>query len=117
LPDDRTDAQRLELLRQAMSMSQREAERDLILQRARAVRIVETLRFVLRYVDQPEHTERACETIVELAHHRSLRDANQPEFHAALDKVIEVSGSETLVDRAQRYKKNQTWVRPKPSKN
>jgi hypothetical protein len=57
--------------------------------------------------------EHACETIVELAHHRGLREPNKPEFDRALDKVMATSKNATTVDRAKRYKNNQTWVRPK----
>jgi hypothetical protein len=51
--------------------------------------------------------------VVELAHHRGLREPNKAEFDQALDKVIQTSQDATVVDRAQRYKKGQTWVRPK----
>jgi len=94
-------------------MSRRDQERILVLQRARAVRIPETLRYVLPFVDEPKLSEHACETIVELAHHRGLREPNKAEFHGALDQVIRTSQNATTVDRARRYKNNQTWVRPK----
>lgn len=115
LTDDRADEQRLALLGKAMTMSQRDEERILVLQRARAVRTLATLRFLLPFVDEMELAETACESIVELAHHRTLRDANKAEFHAALDKVIAASKDAVVVDRANRYKKGQTWVRPKPA--
>jgi hypothetical protein len=54
----------------------------------------------------------ACETIVELAHHREIRDPNKAEFDKALDKVIQVSKSPVVVDRANRYKRGETWARP-----
>ncbi|MEX2093131.1 MAG: HEAT repeat domain-containing protein [Pirellulales bacterium] len=115
LSDERTDEQRLALLGKAMSMSQRDEERNLVLNRTRAVRTVEALRFLLPYMENAELAETACESIVELAHHRALRDANKAEFHAALDKVIATSKDVVVVDRANRYKKGQTWVRPKPA--
>jgi HEAT repeat protein len=111
LPDERPDTQRLELLQQAMSMCERDAERELVIRRARAVRIPETLRFVLPYLDQPSLSEAACESIVELAHHRALREAHRAEFHQALDRVIATTRSDTIRDRAERYKRNQTWTR------
>ena len=113
LPDDRADADRLALLKEAISMCERDADRLLGLQRAPAVRTVETLRFVLPYVDQPVYAEQASTAVVELAHHRALREAHKAEFHAALDKVLATSKNPTTIDRAQRYKNNQTWVRPK----
>jgi hypothetical protein len=116
LADKRTDAERLELLDNAMKMAQRDEERKLVLQRARAVRTIETLRYLARLLDDKILAEMACESVVELAHHRALRDANKEEFHKALDKVIATSKDPVVVDRANRYKRGQTWVRPKPSK-
>ncbi|MCH8922680.1 MAG: HEAT repeat domain-containing protein [Planctomycetes bacterium] len=113
LPDNRTHAQRLSLLKKAMTMSQRDKERLYVLDRAKAVRIPETLRFVMLHIDQPRFAEQACLTVVELAHHRGLREPNKAEFHRALDKVIATSKDAVVVDRANRYKKDQTWVRPK----
>jgi hypothetical protein len=112
LPDDRTDPERLELLQQAMAMCENDRERQLVIRRARAVRIPETLRFILPYMDQPALAEVACETIVELAHHRTLRQPNKPEFDRALDRVMATSRDATVRERARRYKNNQTWVRP-----
>jgi hypothetical protein len=74
------------------------------------------LRFVLPYVAQSEFAQLACETVVELAHHREIRDPNKAEFDKALDKVIEVSKDEVVVDRAGRYKRGETWERPKAGK-
>jgi hypothetical protein len=112
LPDGRTDAEKLELLRTAMAVCTRDPERNLVLQRASAIRIPETLRFLTPYMDQPAYAPQAYQSVVELAHHRSLRESNKAEFDRALDKVIQSSGDATLIDRANRYKKGQTWVRP-----
>ena len=76
------------------------------------MRSVETLRFVLPYVDKDKYSDQACLTVVELAHHSDLRESHREEFHAALDHVIETSKDETVIDRAQRYKEGRTWVRP-----
>jgi hypothetical protein len=112
LPDERSNVERLELLRQALALCTRDDERNLVLARAQAVRIPETLRFLAPFMDQAPFAQQACESVVELAHHRDLREANKAEFHLALDKVIEVSADATVIDRANRYKKGQTWVRP-----
>ncbi len=82
---------------------------------ASTIRIPETLRFLLPYLDQPAYAQQACQAIVELAHHRELRDGNKAEFHTALDKVLEVSRDATVLERADRYKRGQTWVRPTAS--
>lgn len=113
LPDGRADDERLELLRTVFGLCKRTEDKALVVKRARAVRTIETLRFVLPLVQQPGLAEPACETVVELAHHRNLREPNKAEFDGALDKVLAVSRDATTRDRAQRYKKNQTWVRPK----
>jgi hypothetical protein len=113
LADGRTDVERLDLLRAALAVCTRDTERNLVLQRAQAIRIPETLRFLVPYMDQPAYAQQACQSVVELAHHRNLREANKAEFDRALDKVIQISGDATLIERANRYKKNQTWVRPR----
>lgn len=109
--DQRTDEDRLKLLQTAMDICERKDERIFVLQRARAIRSVESLRFLLPFIEAPEYAETACESIVELAHHRELRDAHKAEFHAALDEIIQTSRNATTIDRAQRYKNNQTWTR------
>jgi len=112
LSDDRSDTERLELLKRAMKMCTRDDERKLVLDRARTIRTLESLHFILPYLDQPPYAEQACLSVVELAHYRDLREPNKEEFDRALDKVLETSKNATVIDRAQRYKKGQTWVRP-----
>jgi hypothetical protein len=112
LPDGRPADQRLQLLQQAMTMCMRDAERNLVLQRASAIRILPTLHFVIPYIDQPTYAQQACKTVVELAHHRGLREPNKAEFHRALERVIQTSRDATVVERARRYRKGQTWARP-----
>lgn len=113
LRDRRSHEERLELLDKAMSLATRDTERKLVLDRARAVRALGTLQFVAPYMDDATVAEQACLTVVELAHHRGLREPNKAEFHAALDKVIATSQDPVVVDRARRYKADKTWVRPK----
>lgn len=113
LPDNRPPAEKLALLQAALGLSTRDEDRNYVLQRARAIRIPATLALLRPFLEQPAHAEVAAESIVELAHHRTLREAAKPEFMAALDRVISVSKDPTTVERATRYKNNQTWVRPK----
>lgn len=112
LPDGRSDAEKLELLQKALALCTRDTERNLTLQRAAAIRAPETLRFLVPYLDQPASAQQACQAVVELAHHRDLREPNKAEFDRALDKVIQTSKDATVLDRANRYKKGQTWARP-----
>lgn len=113
LPDGRTDVEKLDLLQAAFDLADDDQQRNYALARAAAIRLIETLRFVLPYVDQDRYAQQACQTVVDLAHHRKLRDKNKQEFHAALDKVIKTSSDTVVVERANRYKLGQTWVRPR----
>jgi HEAT repeat protein len=113
LPDKRPDAERLELLKHVMAMCMRDEDREQVVRRARAIRSIDTLRFLVPYLDQPQFAQQACESIVELAHHRGLREPNKKEFDPLLDRVIATSKDAVVVERAGRYKKDQTWVRPK----
>lgn len=114
LRDTRTDLDRLDRMKQALSIAKSDEERSLVINRCRAAYAVESLRFVLPYLDQPQFVQLACETIVELAHHREVREPNKSEFDPALDRVIQLSKDEVVVDRAGRYKRGETWARPKP---
>jgi len=118
LPDNKlNDKQRLELLQKTMTLCQQDPDRRRVLERANAIRTIEALRFVAPYLDDPNLFEPACLSVVELAHHRTLRDANKDEFMTVLDKVIGTTKNEELIDRAQRYKQGQTWERKKPAKS
>lgn len=111
--DNRNDRQRLDRMRDAMKIAKTPEEQTLVINRTRTSYDVEAVRFVLPYLDQPQFAEIACETIVEIAHHREVRDPHKAEFDKILDKVIETTKDPVVVDRAQRYKKGETWERPK----
>ena len=111
--DNRSDKQRLDRMKEAMQAALTPEEQQFVLNRTRTAYAVESVRFVLPYVDEPKFAEVACETIVEIAHHREVRDPNKAEFDKALDKVIEITKDPVIVDRAQRYKRGETWERPK----
>jgi len=100
------------LLRTAMVMCQEDSDRLQVLDRAKAVRSIQTLGFIEPFMHQPPYAQQACLTAVELAHQSKLREANKDEFHRVLDQVIQISLDATVVDRARRYKKGETWVRP-----
>ena len=110
LPDKRPDALRLAMLKRAMELASSDEQKALVLKRASAILSLETLRFVAPYMDQPEFTQLACKTVVELAHHKELRQPNKAEFNKALDKVIALSKDPVVLLRAGRYQKDQTWV-------
>jgi HEAT repeat protein len=114
LPDNKlNDGQKLELLTRTMALCRRNEDRARILQRANAIRTIETFRFVAPYLDDPALAEAACRSVVELAHHQKLRDAHKAEFAKALDQVLGITKNEELIERATRYKAGQTWDRRK----
>lgn len=111
--DNRSDQQRLERMKQAMQQSRNAEEKTAVINRTRTAYDVESMRFVRPYLDQPEFCQIACETIVELAHHRQVRDPYKEEFDAVLDQVIKLAKNEELVERSNRYKRGETWERKK----
>ena len=107
LPGGAANAEKLARLKQAMQLSKTDDEQLWVIQRAAAVRAVETLRFVAPYMDRPALAEQACRSVVELAHHKELRDPNRQEFVAALKKAITTSKDAALLDRAKRILETQ----------
>ena len=113
--DKRKDMDRLARFKEAMALAKSKDEQSLVIDKCRSAYSVETLRFVLPFLDQPDFSQFACETLVELAHHREVREPNKAEFDIVLDRVIQVSKDSVVKDRAQHYKKGETWQRPKGS--
>jgi len=114
LPDNKlNDGQKLDLLQKTMGLCERTEDKARVLERANAIRTIETFRFVVPYLDDPALAEPACRSVVELAHHQKLRDAHKREFTAALDKVLGLTKNDELRERATRYKAGQTWDRKK----
>jgi hypothetical protein len=111
--DNRNDKQRLDRMKQAMKAARTPEEQLFVIDRTRTAYDVEAVRFIQPYMDEGPFAQLACETIVEIAHHREVRDPNKAEFDKVLDKVIEVTKDPVVVDRAQRYKRGETWERPK----
>lgn len=107
------DARRLDLLRRTMELCRRDQDRARVLERANAIRVIETLRFVVPYLDDPGLAQPACLSVVELAHHQKLREDHKPEFTTALDRVIAVAKNPEHVERAEAYKLGKTWERRK----
>jgi len=107
------DGKRLELVKQTMALCETDDDRRRLLDRTDAIRSVEAFRYVVGFLDAPELQDAACQSVVELAHHRQLRDAHQEEFIKALDRVIAVTKNEELIERAIRYKAGKTWERKK----
>jgi HEAT repeat protein len=103
---DRTPEERLAALgamKKALPLATRE-ERRAILAGLGNVRHIETLRFVVPYLDEPALAQAACKGVVELAHSKMLREPNRAEFEKALDRVIALCKDKGLVERAKQYK-------------
>lgn len=103
LKSNRPESETLEMLQKAMTLAAADAERRLIIERAAAVRTIDSLRWITPYLDDPALNQAACMATVELAHHRFLRTPNRAEFAAALQKVVKIANDPQVVERAKRY--------------
>lgn len=103
LPSDIPDAEKLAMLKQAIERAERDDERNLVLQRASAVRTIEALRFLLPYLDQPSLAQTAGASITELGRHKELRDPNKAEFIPALERVLGTHQDAAVLEQARRF--------------
>lgn len=103
LPSERPEAQTLEMLQAAMQRAEQPDDKRLILARAGTVRTMAAVDWLAGYLDQPELAQTACESIVELAHHRFLRQPNMARFRPLLERVASISRNAEIVERAKRY--------------
>jgi HEAT repeat protein len=94
----------LKVMKRTMALATRDDDRRAILAGLGNIRHIETLHYLLPYLDQPALAQAACKGIVELAHSRMLREPNRAEFVKALDRVIVLCKDRGLVDRAKQYK-------------
>jgi HEAT repeat protein len=105
---NRSDKERLAMLKKAMELSSTKQQKTAILRRAGAIYTVDTLHFVLPYLDQPEFDQATAETIVAIAHHKEVRHPHQAEFDAVLDRVLQISKNPRVIDEAKRYREDRT---------
>ena len=103
LDKDRPAEKTLAMLKRAMALADADAERCLVIQRASAVRSIDTLRWIAPYLENHALAQTVCQTIVNLAHHRFLRNPNKAEFDKALKKVVRISNDPKTVARAKQY--------------
>jgi hypothetical protein len=104
LPGDKSNGPRLEVLKKAMGLSANDEERKLVLDALATVKEIQTLHYVLPYLDHKTLGQRACRTVVELAHSKTLRAPNRAAFEQALDRVIAICRDANLVERAKKYR-------------
>ena len=90
-------------LKKAMSLATRVDEKRLVIDRVQAVRLPESVTFVLQYIDDAELAQNVCRTVTELAHQDGLRRSNKDVFIPAMEKVLEVSNDNGIKDRIRRY--------------
>ena len=108
LPDDQigiriSSQNKLASLKKAMSLATRVDEKRLVIDRISAVRLPESVTFVLQYIDDDELAQNVCRTVAELAHQDGLRRSNKDVFVPAMEKVLEVSTDNGIKDRIRRY--------------
>ncbi len=88
LKDKRSDRERLDMLKLGMTLATTDDERNAVVRRCRAVRTVESLRYLVPYLERPAFAQEACGSIVELAHHKELREPNKREFDPASTRLF-----------------------------
>jgi HEAT repeat protein len=103
LPSDREEDQTLRMLQSAMQLADRAEDRQLILTRASTVRTMAAVEWIAEFLEQAELAQAACESLVELAHHRFLRQPNMDRFRPILQRVSQISDNAEVVERAKRY--------------
>lgn len=102
-----TDAEKLEHLQFVMKNATRDDERNLAIERAKAVRTVDSLNFVLPHIEDKVLGKRARRTVIDLAHHRALREENRGEFGPALERIIPLMQDAKQLERAEKYLANE----------
>ena len=105
---NRSDKERLTMTKKAMELATTKQQKSTILRRAGAIYTMDTLHFVLPYLEQPDLAPSAAEAIVAIAHHKEVRHAHQGEFEEVLGRVIKISKNPKLINEAQRYKEDRT---------
>lgn len=100
LPNERPEAQTLDMLKKAFAAAQNDANRNLALSRAATVRTLDTVKWAMEQIDNPALSETACQVVVELAHHRFLRQPNKEWFDPILRKVEATAKDKSIVEQA-----------------
>ncbi len=104
LPGSRSESETLAALQDAMQQAKAVEDQRLILERAGTVRTMPCVLWIAPYLEQPDLAQTACQSLVELAHHRELRHPNMEQFGPLLDKVTQTSRDPEVIERAKRYR-------------
>jgi hypothetical protein len=102
LKSARPESQTLSMLQKAMGRAESPEDRQYVLTRASTVRTIEAVAWIAPYLDDPPLAQAACRAIVELAHHRFLRQPNMDRFGPLLEKVGRISNEPEVVQRAKK---------------
>ncbi|MGI6416706.1 MAG: HEAT repeat domain-containing protein [Thermoguttaceae bacterium] len=102
LPSDRPEAETLRMLKAAMNLADNNENKNLALSRAAAIRTLEAVDWVAGYLDDPALAQTACRVIVELAHHRFLRQPNKAHFEPILRKVEATAKDKSIAELAEK---------------
>ena len=103
LKSDRGDAKTLALLQAAMKQAGQDADRSLVLERAATVRTMGAFRWAAEYLDDPALATAASQCVLDLAHHKFLRNPNKAEFTPVLKRIAEKGATEPMRNRAKQY--------------
>jgi len=102
LRSDRPESETLDLLRKAMDIADAPPDRQWCLSRASAVRTIESADWAASFLDDPILSQTACQVIVELAHHRFLREPNKAKFDPILLKVEQTAKDREIAEQAKK---------------
>ncbi|MDO4570257.1 MAG: hypothetical protein Q4D38_07740 [Planctomycetia bacterium] len=102
IPTERAPEEVLIDLRKAFEKAKSLENRLLAISRASAVRSKETVAWVASFLNDEALSQQACATIVELAHHRFLRQPNREFFEPILKKVAEIATDKDVQARAEK---------------
>jgi len=102
LKSDRPESETLAMLKNAMSIAVNASDRQWCLSRAATIRTMESADWAASFLDDPVLSQTACTVIVELAHHRFLREPNKAGFEPVLLKVEQTAKDKDIVDRARK---------------
>ena len=102
LKSDRPESETLAMLKKAMNIAVNAADRQWCLNRAATVRTMESVGWAASFLNDPVLSQTACAVLVELAHHRFLREPNKAEFEPILLKVEQMAKDRDIAESAKK---------------
>ena len=102
LPNSRPETETLAMLKKAMKLADSNDNKQWAITRAASVRTLATVDWVAGYLDDPDLAQTACAAIVELAHHRFLRQPNKAHFEPILRKVEATAKDKSIARLAEK---------------